>query len=150
MTDLALTFGSNGRDFDVIQQGADLATEDGLRSAVLVSLFTDRRAAEDDALPDGTDDRRGSWQDSYLDRQNDRQGSRLWLLARAKQTDENATRAREYAEEALAWLIEDGIATAVQVTAEWIRRGLLQMRIRITLADGSPFSDVFTYATEAA
>ncbi|TKA91802.1 hypothetical protein FAZ79_00410 [Guyparkeria sp. SB14A] len=148
MTDLALTFGSEGRDFDVIQQDADLATEDGLRSAVLVSLFTDRRAAEDDALPDGTDDRRGSWQDSYLDRQNDRQGSRLWLLKRAKQTAENATRAREYAEEALAWLVEDGVATAVRAQAEWVRRGVLQLTVRITLPDGSPFDDVFTYSTE--
>jgi phage gp46-like protein len=58
----------------------DVQSGDDLESAVLISLFTDRRAEASDVVPDGSNDRRGWWGDSgslYLI------GSRLWLLRRA-------------------------------------------------------------------
>ena len=51
-------------------------------------------------------------------------GSRLWLLSREKQLAGVLERARHYAEEALTWLVEDGVATAVQVTATNPRQSL--------------------------
>lgn len=36
--------------------GADLLTDDSLLTAVLISLFTDRRALASDEIPDGTRD----------------------------------------------------------------------------------------------
>ena len=147
MTDLALRLINNGPTqppaIDLALAGYDLATEDGLRTAVIISLFTDRRAEADDEIPDGGDDRRGWWADPAM-------GSRLWLLARAKETPDTLTRARAYAIEALQWLIDDGVATAVDVTAEWARRGVLGLRVVITLADRGRYDDVFNYAQEAA
>lgn len=147
MTDLALRLVDNGPSrppsIDLVVDGYDLATEDGLRSAVIVSLFTDRRAEIDDEIPDGSGDRRGWWADPTL-------GSRLWLLARAKQTPDTLARARAYAIEALQWLIDDGVGTAVDVTAEWAWPGVLGLRVAITLADGGHYDDVFNYAQEAA
>ena len=45
-------------------------------------------------------------------------------------------RARHYAEEALAWLVEDGVATAVSVTVSNPRPGWLALTVTISLRDG--------------
>ncbi|MCW7416186.1 phage GP46 family protein [Escherichia coli] len=45
--------------------GADLLTDDSLMTAVLISLFTDRRALTSDEIPDGTRDRRGWWETAF-------------------------------------------------------------------------------------
>lgn len=132
-----------GTDFALSLTGPDLAADEGLRTAVLVSLFTDRRAEADDELPDGSTDRRGSWDDPE-------RGSRLWLLGREKQTQRTLERAREYAEEALAWLVEDGIARAVTVSAEWVRTGVLGLRVVIERAAGGQFEEMFQRTLESA
>lgn len=129
MTDIALVWHEVGAD--IAMAGADLQADDGLRTAVIISLFTDRRAEPDDVLPDGSEDRRGWWADAYPDIEGDRIGSRLWLLHREKQLPSVLARAKEYAEEALRWLLDDGIASAVRVQAETVRQGLLGLRIEI-------------------
>lgn len=93
-----------------------------LNRAILISLFTWRRANASDnvALPD----RQGWWGDAFADQVGDRIGSRLWLLQREKLTAETLRRAQDYATEALAWLIDDGLASRVDVTAERISSGL--------------------------
>lgn len=141
--DLALIPSANGTAFDLAIEGYGLATESGLKSAVIVSLFTDRRAETDDAIPDGTTDRRGFWAEPAI-------GSRLWLLAREKEAADVLLRAEEYAREALAWLIEDGLATAIEISAEWVRRGVLGLTVAIRIADRTQFEDVFNVGLEAA
>ena len=101
---------------DLVDTGTGLALDDGLTTAVLCSLFTDRRAAPDDLRPGDAPERRGWALDLF--NPDDRWGSKLWLLAREKATGETLARARAYAEEALAWLIEDGLAARVEVLAE--------------------------------
>jgi phage gp46-like protein len=135
--------------FDIGLSGADLAKDDGLRTAVVVSLFTDRRADPDDPLPDGSDDRRGWWADAYADVDNDLIGSKLWLLSRAKQTRETARKIETYARESLKWLIDDGVAGAVSVSAEWLRMGVLAMEIEIKRPDGSRLNFTFKNFWEA-
>jgi phage gp46-like protein len=102
-----------------------LAVSDPLVRAVVISLFTWRRAKPDDPV-DG--DRWGWWGDGLGDLPNDRIGSRLWLLSREKLTQSVLNRARGYAEEALQWLLDDGVATRVTVTTErqGINEGALQ------------------------
>jgi phage gp46-like protein len=97
----------------------DLTTDAGLRTAVILSLLSDATANADDDLYDG--DRRGWWGDLALDgdRAGDRFGSRLWLLARAKVSEATRRRAVLMCRDALAWLIEDGIAVSVDIAAEW-------------------------------
>jgi phage gp46-like protein len=111
--------------------GGSLAADDGLESAVIISLFTDRRAHDDDSLPDDSGDRRGWWGDSYNPDSKDRIGSRLWLLSREKQLPAVLARAQDYAEEALAWLVADGVAGRVTVNASNPRMGLLALDIAI-------------------
>ena len=70
-------------------------------------------------------------------------GSRLWLLSREKQLAGVLERARHYAEEALTWLVEDGVATAVQVTATNPRQGWLVLEVTVTLSDTSEYRETF-------
>lgn len=134
--DILLAFDGTLLQGDLTVAGADLATDDGLATAIVVSLFTDRRALPDDRLPSGAEDRRGWWGDLLADRDDDRIGSRLWLLSREKQLPDVLVRAEEYAAEALAWLTEDRIASAVAVTAEVVRDGMLGLLVRVTRPDG--------------
>lgn len=135
--------------FDIGLAGADLAKDEGLQTAVIVSLFTDRRADPDDQLPDGSDDRRGWWADAYADIDNDRIGSKLWLLSREKQTRETAQKVENYARESLQWLVDDGVARSVGVSAEWLRMGVLAMAIEIKRPDGSRVTFTFNSLWEA-
>ena len=146
--DIAITQDSNGQ-FDIALGDYDLTSDQGLRTAVLISLFTDRRADDDDQLPDGSNDRRGYWGDSYPDIDGDELGSRLWLLSREKQTTDVLIRAREYCQEALQWLIDDGIASTVEVDNEWLRQGVMAIYITITRGDGRLYQDVFDYELKA-
>lgn len=102
---------------DLAWSAGDYLPDDGLETAVRLSLYTDRRADSGDILPDGQTDRRGYWADAFAP--GDAFGSRLWLLARAPRTQATLDRARTYASEALQWLVTDQIAAAVSVTADW-------------------------------
>ena len=95
------------------------------------------------------DDRRGWWADAYPAIAEDRIGSRLWLLSREKQLPSVLARAREYAEEALAWMVEDGVAEAVEVEASWVRSGLLGLLIRIVRPSAPAVEYKFDYLWEA-
>ncbi|HEY4254591.1 MAG TPA: phage GP46 family protein [Roseomonas sp.] len=111
------------------EAGGRLADDPSLRTAVILSLFLDRRARSDDATQDG--DRRGWLGDALSPVTGDRIGSRLWLLRREKQLPETLRRAEDYAREALAWLVEDGLARRVTVAADWLAMGLLGLRVEI-------------------
>lgn len=134
MSDLALIY--DGHGCDLALDGNDLQLDDGLNTAILVSLFSDRRARTDDQLPGASDDRRGWWADAYPQIDGDLIGSRLWLLSREKELAETLRRAREYAQEALDWLVADGIAARVEVTPSVPRRGVLQLAVAVRRADG--------------
>lgn len=101
--------------------------DDGIGTCVLISLFTDRRAGADDGLP--VAERRGWVGDVLADVEGDRIGSRLWLLRREVQSEETRLRAEEYAREALAWMIEDGVVTAMEIEAAWVAPGFLGLRV---------------------
>lgn len=121
---------------DLALSGRDLALDDGLESAVIVSLFTDRRADGSDELPAGESDPRGWWGDSTLARGR-RIGSRLWLLAREKRSPSVLARAEQYALEALQWLIDDGLARGVSVEVSVAQGDMLALAVTIILPDGS-------------
>lgn len=107
-----------------------LELEDTLNTAIIVSLFTDRRAERDDPLPLHQNSRRGWLGDELLGEQPDPWGSALWLVMTGKADDTALERARFAALEALAWLVRDGIASRVEVTTEWVgeRRDRLAVR----------------------
>ncbi|MEN6332251.1 MAG: phage GP46 family protein, partial [Smithella sp.] len=108
-----------------------LTKDDGLETAVLLSLFSDRRARDDDELPSG-DDRRGWWADAHAEEEGDLWGSRLWLLSREKQMTSVLRRAEEYAQEALGWMVEDRVVQSVNCRAEVIRDSVMGLTVTMT------------------
>ncbi|WP_439861636.1 phage GP46 family protein [Pseudomonas sp. MBLB4136] len=134
MSDIALIW--DGHGCDLALDGNDLQLDDGLQTSILISLFSDRRARADDQLPGEDRDRRGWWADAYPVIEGDQIGSRLWLLDREKEIQETLRRAKEYAEEALAWLVVDGIAARVEVSASVPRRGVLGLAVAVKRVDG--------------
>jgi len=111
MVDASILITEDGADLAI--EADDLARDDGLRSAILVSLFTDARVPEDTEIPGGLgSDRRGWWAD--LDRRRGI-GSLVWLGERAKITAETMETIRAAASAALDWLVADAIAETVNV-----------------------------------
>ena len=117
-----------------------LETDQALETAVLISLFTNRRAGDDDELPAESTGRGGWWGDG-----EDPIGSRLWLLDREVQSPEVLNRAKEYVEEALAWMLTEGVAQAVDVNCEWVRTGTLGILVQISKPDGETLKLLFEY-----
>lgn len=108
--------------------------ESALTRAVLISLFTWRRALTDDLVDD--EEFFGWWGDSYPDIADDRIGSRLWLLRRVKLTDATQRDAEFYANEALRWLLDDGHAIAIEISSEKADIGRLNLTVILTVAGG--------------
>lgn len=148
MTDIALKQFEDG-SFDITIENGDLLADSGMRTAVLISLFSDRIANDDDIIPDGTDNRRGWWADAYS-HNGDKIGSRLWLLGREKQTNKTLSRAEKYSNEALQWLIDDGVAKNISSAADWIDDGLMEIKTVIKRSDNSTYEDTFNFSLKAA
>ncbi|MBN5198777.1 phage GP46 family protein [Serratia marcescens] len=103
----------------------DLVSGDDLQTAIIISLFTDRVARDDDDIDGG--DRRGWWGDA--DEENDI-GSRLWLLRRQKLIQAVAQKAEDYSREALQWLVTDGVVSSFSVATQIVYPRRLNMVIR--------------------
>ncbi len=142
MTDIALIQQPDG-SFDIALDGPDLQADDTLQNAVILSLFCDARADAGDVLPvPGDTDLRGYWGDAYADVSGDSWGSKLWLLERAVCDQDTLDRAQQYAQEALQWMVDDGVAAEVTVTTSYPFPGRMRIAGEITKPDGTtvPFS----------
>ena len=147
--DIKLIQNAGALSWDIVLDGPDLATDAGLETAVIISLFTDRRAEADDILPaEGDGDRRGWWADALPLVEGHRLGSRLWLLAREKRSTETLRRAEEYGREALAWMLDAGIAARIETLAE-AQGSRLALRVTIHRPRGSALAWRFDNIWEA-
>lgn len=125
-----------------------LALEDGLQTAVIISLFTDSRAGRDDLLPLNQTDRRGWVGDEFMGgaqqgARADAWGSALWLVYISKVTPDVLERARFAAQEALAWLVQGGIVSRVVVTAQWAGPALDRLAIRVAIYKPQELAPVY-------
>lgn len=119
-----------------------IALADGLDAPVFLSLFSDRRARPSDRVEG--QHRRGWWGDAHALAPGDRWGSHLWLLRRAPLTLETVRRAQDYAKTALEWLVVDGLASSVSVTATRDRdRSAIVLRVDVARPDGSQWSRIW-------
>lgn len=116
--------------FDLKIENGDLASDDGLETAVAISLFTDKRVT-DEELPQFEESKRGWWGDIFPDVDQDKIGSRLWTLSREKRNSEALRRHEDLANEALRWLIEDNIADTININAAFDESLFLILEIEI-------------------
>lgn len=146
--DIALVWGDNHASIALTDGGDDFLTDAGLETAVIISLFTDLRAGENDELPATETDRRGWWGNTLQD-DDDHIGSKLWLLRREKQLASVVVRAEEYARTALRWMSRDGVAKRVEVTGSIPRTGWLLLDIKIHRPDNTLFQGKYEYNWES-
>lgn len=121
MADIRLAYDESTQEFDIDISNGDLALDYSLETAVIISLFTDAYADQDSDLPQGETDRRGWWADDTLPNK-DKIGSLLWTGARRALTEESLRQDEEAAKSALKWMLDDGVAKEVNVSA--VRTGL--------------------------
>ena len=112
--------------------------------SVIISLFSWARAHDDDEIEGGR--RNGFWGDTYEDEAGAVTGSRLWLLCWQKLTDEVLQKCKDFCEQALAWLVTEGVASTVKVSVE--RNGLDRVDILVEVVRGKDstrlrFADVW-------
>lgn len=99
-----------------------LRSREGLHTAILLQLFCDARASDDEVLPDDLDpDRRGWWGDG-LARAEEQGGyplgSRLWTLRRSVLSEDTAAKANAIVVEALQPIVDQGAVATFDVTTE--------------------------------
>lgn len=114
--DVKIIWDNDLAEGDIQFKNEDLVREEGLETSVFISLFTDRRADEDDEL-DNPDDKRGWWGDD-LETNGDQIGSKLWLLDRAKTDQATINKAKDYIYESLEWMLTDGVIADLNVIVE--------------------------------
>lgn len=127
---------------DIRVESGDLKGDESYLTAVIVSLFTNRRAGANIELPAGETDRMGWWGDYLADQEGDQIGSLRWLYIREKATRETLNNVVDADRKALQWMINDGKASDVTVAGAWLGDGLLQERIGIRKPDGTLFEFV--------
>lgn len=111
---IRLTIQANGEGDLTQADDASLIDDDGLETVVTVSLHTDAKATAEELSRAGLS-QRGYWADAYDDPSSQlNTGSKLWLLERAKVTPATFATAKSYADEALAWMVEEGAASKVE------------------------------------
>ncbi|ELY9614282.1 phage GP46 family protein [Salmonella enterica] len=110
-----------------------------LPRAVIISLFSWRRANPDDNAPVPM----GWWGDTYPTVAGDRIGSRLWLLGREKITNDTLNRARDYATEAMQWMLDDGVAARIDITSARSGQDSAVLGIVIYQRDGTSWNMQF-------
>lgn len=116
-----------------------IALDGGFETAVLLSLFTDKRARRFDRVTTP----RGWWGDQFGVADGDQWGSHLWLLRRETFSNSSIRKAQIYVEECLAWMKTDGLAKSIRVSVTRHDHETLLIKPEITRADGTVWSKIW-------
>ncbi|MFT8597715.1 phage GP46 family protein [Acetobacter orientalis] len=162
--DIALAWDITRAEGDWVIKNGDLALDSSLRSAVLVSLFTDRVAPEtlsaldtavglsavSGAAGGATKDIRGWWADAWADTPI---GSRLWQLQRVIKSGQSSLprEVEAICYEALQWLVDDGVAQSVVVAAQFSTTNRQAIEFTVTVQEpgrNTPQVFLFSWAWE--
>lgn len=135
MSDIALHFDNTFKEYDINVIDGDLERCDGLESAVIISLFSWARADASEIDP-GTP-QYGWWGDKIDEDGSNQLGSKLYLLKRAKITEETIAKAEDYIKQALQWMIEDKVASDISVNLERNSKDLNRVDGIVTITRGN-------------
>lgn len=119
---------SNRRDV-VIGPDGDFGRIKGLDTALLMSIYCERRADASE-VPASTE-RRGWWGNDFTVKLNFEIGSKIWLFHQSRLTLAVIEALRDAAVRGLDWLVEDGIAIEVNASVEQIE-GVVTLAIDLT------------------
>ena len=132
MSDLALVKKPNGV-YDLDFGNGDLKLSNSLKNAVLLSLSCWSKGQDIRDVAD-LDPKIGGWWGNALETVEI--GSEIWKLFRQKLNDQTANDAKSAAEKALKWMIDDGVAKEISVSALVIGV-VLGLLVKIVKPDGT-------------
>lgn len=112
--------------------GYDLHRDPGLETTVLISLFSDARAREQDEMPQGFKNRSG-WFGSLVS--DVEIGSRLWLLCRSVVDEVTLRHVERYCKDALQWMVDDNMIDDVEAVAARESLNQINFSVKITRPD---------------
>lgn len=122
----------NSGIFDLVIENGEFASVDGMQTMIEVTIFTDARAPES-IVPDAS--KRRGWVGDITTALDGRlTGSNLWLLDQARLTADTISQAGIYANDAFLWMMEDSIASEVNVNIEQAHREI-SIEIEIVITD---------------
>ena len=138
MADLSFIYDKEKGFSDIGISGGDFLLGNDLETAICMSLFTDRRAKDEELAEIQTgiterQSRRGYWANAY---RRFEQGSGLWLLSRAKRQEIVRVRAESDALKSLEWLKREGIAQDVAVSASFVGASGLDIKVSVSKPSG--------------
>lgn len=131
MADIRLAYNPEIMEYDIFIVNEDIETGDDIETAIIISLFTWRRANPDDKLDPGQS-RFGWFGDKIGGNDKFPLGSRLYLLARKTITPQTMREAEEFASEALKWMVEDKVVSSISCTAERVSNERVDLKITYT------------------
>ena len=132
-SDIKFVWDSTFLEGDLELNNGDLLREEGLTTAVLISLFTDARADDDDEIDD-KNDKRGWWGDLESPSPI---GSKLWQFERSKTTQTVIEQFKKAIEDCLQWMIDDDVAKKINVIVERSEENRLYFSVEIFQTDGN-------------
>ncbi|MEQ8823850.1 MAG: phage GP46 family protein [Filomicrobium sp.] len=145
-TDLYVEQDSEGI-FDLVidEDERDFELTDGLDSAIIVSLFSDRRAYADEVQDPWK--RRGWIGDLVSEEPNDRHGSGLWLYEQRRLTQDTAIGVRNEAVQSLEWMQDEALVTQVEADVlSYPEHRRVDLRITLQLLDGGVVQRAYALA----
>ena len=117
-TDVLMAQGEDGiYDLVLDEATGDFATTGGLETAILCSLFSDRRAEADEVADPWK--RRGWIGNLLTDTPADNYGSGLWLYEQRRATEDVRAALRLEVIHSLGWIIDEGLAIAIDALVSY-------------------------------
>ena len=107
-----------------IDDNGDINTADFFDTAILYSLYGERRASPDEVVEPQF--RRG-----WIGNSDYENGSKIWLLSQARLTRTTLNRLQDEAEKALQWLVDDGHAVSISDVSTNLSQGVVMLNVVI-------------------
>lgn len=119
--------------YDISFTDGDFTLTQGLETALFMSVLCEVR---DDSIE--VPQMRGGWAGNQLQPiVGYEQGSLLWTLYQSSAKSDNTTKAQQYIEDGLQWLIDDGIAKDIEVETNIVANDNLIVKITATRNDNT-------------
>lgn len=123
---------------DIVPNGRDVAQELGLETALLISIFTNKK------LP--TENRGGAWLDIF-EPAGESMGSLLWTLDRSKVTDKTPEIVRGMVLDSVQWMKDDKIIDEIEATATRDSKNSILITVQF-IKNADKFRYTFSYNFE--
>lgn len=121
--------------YDIGIENGDFVIDDGLETAAIISLLSDRRADESQIVQ--PEFRRGWIGDLVTTLPGYKLGSHLWLAEQSRLTQETLNQVQDYAEKSLRWMLDAGFIIKVEAKASITPEFSILLNTIITSPDGS-------------